>query len=146
MSAFFPIKWKGQLKPCYGACHTHISSCLLSNFSSLGFYHRSRLFFFPSFSFSRSRVSLWFRQCFLLFVVTKIHPVLQAAINYNQIEKMIKNLGLMTLVWQHSIILIFYHTPVYCHPAYLTYMQSTSWEMLGWKGQSWNQDCREKYQ
>ena len=24
-------------------------------------------------------------------------------------------------------------TAVYCHPAYLTYMQSTSWEMLGWK-------------
>ena len=22
---------------------------------------------------------------------------------------------------------------VYCHPAYLTYMQSTSWEMLGWR-------------
>ena len=22
---------------------------------------------------------------------------------------------------------------VYCHPAYLTYMQSTSWDMLGWK-------------
>ena len=22
---------------------------------------------------------------------------------------------------------------VYCHPAYLTYMQGTSWEMLGWK-------------
>ena len=22
---------------------------------------------------------------------------------------------------------------VYCHPAYLIYMQSTSWEMLGWK-------------
>ena len=21
---------------------------------------------------------------------------------------------------------------IYCHPAYLTYMQSTSWEMLGW--------------
>ena len=21
---------------------------------------------------------------------------------------------------------------VHCHPAYLTYMQSTSWEMLGW--------------
>ena len=20
----------------------------------------------------------------------------------------------------------------YCHPAYLTYMQSTSWDMLGW--------------
>ena len=25
-----------------------------------------------------------------------------------------------------------YVTAVYCHPAYLTYMQSTSWEMLGW--------------
>ena len=34
----------------------------------------------------------------------------------------------------------------YCHPAYLTYMQSTSWEMLGWMKPSWNQDCREKYQ
>ena len=22
---------------------------------------------------------------------------------------------------------------VYCHPAYLTYMQSTSWETLDWK-------------
>ena len=25
-----------------------------------------------------------------------------------------------------------YITAVYCHPAYLTYMQSTSCEMLGW--------------
>ena len=25
-----------------------------------------------------------------------------------------------------------YVKDVYCHPAYLTYMQSTSWEMLGW--------------
>ena len=25
-----------------------------------------------------------------------------------------------------------YIKPVYCHPAYLTYMQSTSWETLGW--------------
>ena len=24
---------------------------------------------------------------------------------------------------------------VYCHPAHLTYMQSTSWEMLGWMKQ-----------
>ena len=35
---------------------------------------------------------------------------------------------------------------VYCHPAYLTYMQSTSWEMLGWMKHSWNQDHQEKYQ
>ena len=26
-----------------------------------------------------------------------------------------------------------YTKAVYCHPAYLTYMQSTSWEMLGWR-------------
>ena len=38
-----------------------------------------------------------------------------------------------------------YIKTVYCHPAYLTYMQSTSWETLDWNT-SWNQDCREKYQ
>ena len=26
-----------------------------------------------------------------------------------------------------------YIKAIYCHPAYLTYMQSTSWETLGWK-------------
>ena len=26
-----------------------------------------------------------------------------------------------------------YVKAVYCHPAYLTYIQSTSWEILGWK-------------
>ena len=26
-----------------------------------------------------------------------------------------------------------YNKAVYCHPAYLNYMQSISWEMLGWK-------------
>ena len=26
-----------------------------------------------------------------------------------------------------------YVKAVYCHPAYLTYMQSTSWETLAWK-------------
>ena len=39
-----------------------------------------------------------------------------------------------------------YVNAVYCHPAYLTYMQSTSCEMLGWMKHSWNQDCWEKYQ
>ena len=36
-----------------------------------------------------------------------------------------------------------YVKAVYCHPAYLTSMQSTSWDMPGWMK---NQDCREKYQ
>ena len=26
-----------------------------------------------------------------------------------------------------------YVKAVHCHPAYLTYVQSTSWEMLGWR-------------
>ena len=26
-----------------------------------------------------------------------------------------------------------YIKAVYCHPAYLTYMQSVSWEMFGWR-------------
>ena len=29
-----------------------------------------------------------------------------------------------------------YVKTVYCHPAYLTYMQSTSWEMLRWMKQA----------
>ena len=39
-----------------------------------------------------------------------------------------------------------YIKAVFCHPAYLIYMQSTSWEMLDWMSTSWNQDCQEKYQ
>ena len=39
-----------------------------------------------------------------------------------------------------------YIKAVCCHPAYLTYMQSTSWETLGLRKHSWNQDCQEKYQ
>ena len=35
---------------------------------------------------------------------------------------------------------------VYCHPPYLTYMQSTSWEMLDWMKHKLDQECREKYQ
>ena len=39
-----------------------------------------------------------------------------------------------------------YIKAVYCHLAYLTYMQSTSCKMLGWMKHSWNQDCWEKFQ
>ena len=33
--------------------------------------------------------------------------------------------------WTGSKLEKEYIKPVYCHPAYLTYMQSTSWETLG---------------
>ena len=39
-----------------------------------------------------------------------------------------------------------YVKAVYWHSAYLTYMQSTSWEMLGWKKHNLDQDFQEKYQ
>ena len=35
---------------------------------------------------------------------------------------------------------------VYCHPVYLTYVQSALCEMPSGWGTSWNQDCWEKYQ
>ena len=39
-----------------------------------------------------------------------------------------------------------YVKAVYCHPAYLTYMQTTSYEMPGWMKQKLESDCWEKYQ
>ena len=39
-----------------------------------------------------------------------------------------------------------YVKAVYCHPAYLTSMQSTSGETLDWKKHKLDQDCQEKYQ
>ena len=35
---------------------------------------------------------------------------------------------------------------VYCHPIYLIYMQSTSWEMLGWMKHMLDSRLGEKYQ
>ena len=39
-----------------------------------------------------------------------------------------------------------YVKAIYCHPAYLTYMQSTSREMLGWMKCKVKSDWWEKYQ
>ena len=39
-----------------------------------------------------------------------------------------------------------YVKAVYCHPAYLTSMQSSSWEMLDWKKHKLESNCQEKYQ
>ena len=39
-----------------------------------------------------------------------------------------------------------YIKAVYCHPAYLTYKQSTLCKVSGWMKHCWNQDCQEKYQ
>ena len=38
-----------------------------------------------------------------------------------------------------------YVKAVYYYHIYLTYMQSTSYEMLGWMTHKLNQDCWEKY-
>ena len=39
-----------------------------------------------------------------------------------------------------------YFKAVYCHPAYLTYVQSTSWETLGWMKHKLESRLQEKYQ
>ena len=39
-----------------------------------------------------------------------------------------------------------YIKAVYCHPAYLTYMQSISWEMLDWMKHKLESRLLEKYQ
>ena len=39
-----------------------------------------------------------------------------------------------------------YVKAVYCQPAYLTYMQSTSWEMLGWMKHKLESRLQGKYQ
>ena len=39
-----------------------------------------------------------------------------------------------------------YIKAVSCHPAYLTYVQSTSWEMLGWMKHKVESSCLKKYQ
>ena len=39
-----------------------------------------------------------------------------------------------------------YIKAVYCHPENLIYMQSTPWEMLGWKKHKLESRCWEKYQ
>ena len=43
--------------------------------------------------------------------------------------------------WSGSKLENEYVKAVYCCPAYLTYMQSTSCKMPGWMKHSWNQDC-----
>ena len=39
-----------------------------------------------------------------------------------------------------------YVKAVYRHPAYLTYMQRTSWEMMGWRKHKLESRFQEKYQ
>ena len=39
-----------------------------------------------------------------------------------------------------------YVKAVYCHPAYLTYMQSASCRIPGWMKYIWNKNFQEKYE
>ena len=60
-----------------------------------------------------------------------------------QVEK--QQLGMYMEQWAGSKLGKEYVKAVYRHPAYLTYMQSTSCKMLGYMKHKWNQDCQEKY-
>ena len=52
-------------------------------------------------------------------------------INYMQVKRQYLELDMEQLT--DSKLGKEYVKAVYCHPAYLTPMQGTSWEMLGWK-------------
>ena len=79
-------------------------------------------------------------------------------VDHNKLRKILKEMGIPDYLtyflrnlyavqeWTGTKLGKEYIKVVYCHQAYLTYMQSTSCKMLGWMKQSWNQDCREKYQ
>ena len=65
--------------------------------------------------------------------------------NFSQKTIWVNQLGVwcscLVLLWTGSQLGKEYVKAVYCHPAYLTFMQSTSCEMLGWWSKIWNQDC-----
>ena len=48
--------------------------------------------------------------------------------------------------WTRNNKLVANFKAVYCPHAYLTYIQSTSWETWAGGSTSWNKDCWEKYQ
>ena len=48
--------------------------------------------------------------------------------------------------WTGSKLEKEYIKAVYCHPAYLTSMQTTSYEMSGWMKHKLESGCREIYQ
>ena len=61
-----------------------------------------------------------------------------------QVKK--QELELNMELWTGSKLGKQYIKAVYCHLAYLTYMQSTSWEMLGWMKHMLDSRLGEKYQ
>ena len=87
-------------------------------------------------------------------------------VNHHKLWKMLKEIGIpdhLTYLWETcmqvkkqqweqmeqligSKLGKEYNNSVYCCPAYLTYMESTSCEMPGWINPKWEQDGWEKYQ
>ena len=65
-------------------------------------------------------------------------------VNHNKLWKILQKMGIP----DHLTCFLrnLYVKAVYCHSAYLTYMQSTSCKMLDWMKHRWNQDGWEKYQ
>ena len=83
---------------------------------------------------------LWLRESLGCVAHNKLWKILQETGIPNNIICLLKNLYASqeaTVRTEHGTTDWFqigkeYVKTVYCHPAYLTYMQSTSWETLGW--------------
>ena len=82
------------------------------------------------------------------------YPKASDCVDHNKLWKILKEMGIpdhLTCLWETYIQVKKqqleldmeqqtgsksgkeYVKAVYCHPAHIIYMQSTSWEMLGWK-------------
>ena len=99
-------------------------------------------------------VPLWVSRHFLSLVSRLLVAKAFDCVDHNKLWKILKQMGIPT-TWPASWEICTqvkkqqleldreqqtsskqekeYVKAVYCHPAYLTYMQSTSWETLGWK-------------
>ena len=77
--------------------------------------------------------------------VLKVHSVL-FKVRFMHTQLRVRFMCTQHTEWAGSKLGKEYVKAVYCHSVYLTYLQSTSCEMLAGRSTSWNQDCWEKYQ
>ena len=83
--------------------------------------------------------------CEKFFKRWEYQTILPASLEiFMQVKK--QQLALDVEQWTGSKLLKEYIKAVYCHPAYLTYMQNTSYKMLGWIKHKLESSLLEKYQ
>ena len=127
------IIWKWSTKKCNVDFRSH-TDLHVASFQEYFFYRRylSLLWFIPA-TYQFKYIKLLVLLLLFPFGLSPEKPVCRSGKNRNDMEQQTAS----KLGKEHI-------KAVYCHSAYLTYMQSISCEMrAGWIT-SWNQDCQEK--